>query len=301
MSLHVAVASHSLGSGFSGHMYSQLRKHLRPGQSIVECGIVMRDDRAFQRDRLRRLLAGAPRPAALIGVCIRPEAELVAEFRDAGIPVVLIDEAVEGASTVACDNAAGGYLGAKHLLDSGRSSIGVITGQLAVNGGYNAVQRIRGMEKALAERGLTFAREEIVQVIDYSRREGAAALSELLARRSRLDAVFCAAGDVCATGVLACARERKLAVPEALAVLGFDDNPLAAISNPPLSTVRQPLAEISGAAWRLATEEADEILARPQQILLEPVLVERASTRVAAAHPESLRGRTQVPRAGVAG
>lgn len=69
-------------------MYAQLRKHLRPGQEIVECGIAMRDDREFLRTRLRRLLSGEPRPAALIGVCIRPEPELVAEFRGAGVPVI---------------------------------------------------------------------------------------------------------------------------------------------------------------------------------------------------------------------
>ncbi|HYD43170.1 MAG TPA: substrate-binding domain-containing protein [Anaeromyxobacter sp.] len=278
MDVRVAVASHSLGSGFAGLMYSHIRKQLRPGCSIAECGVVMRKDREFLRSRLLRLLEAAPRPIALVGICLRPDPETLADYRAAGVPVVLIDEEAEGASTVASDNFAGGYLAAEHLLDKGRRSPALVIGELGTNGSYNAVERLRGFEKALADRGLPFSRDDVVEVVDYSRKDGVTALTELVRRRSRIDAVFCAAGDVCATGVLAEARERRMEVPSELAVLGYDDNPLASISHPPLSTLRQPLEEIAAQAWRLATESTAEILVRPKRVLLKPALVQRGST-----------------------
>ncbi len=278
MAVTVAVASHSLGSGFSGTMYAEVRKQVRPGQAIHECAIVMRDDPAFVRTRLLKLLEAEPRPIALIGICLRPDPETVAAFREAGVPVVLVDEAAEGASTVATDNRAGGRIAAEHLLGAGRQALAVVAGKLDVNGGYNAVQRVKGVQEVLERRGLRFAREESVEVVDYSRREGEAALAALLRPGRAVDAVFCADGDICATGILASARERRLRVPDQLAVLGFDDNPLASLSNPPLSTIRQPLGEISAAAWRLATERTQEILARPERALLEPELVQRKTS-----------------------
>jgi len=278
MDVRVAVASHSLGSGFAGLMYSHIRKQLRPGHSIAECGVVMRKDREFLRSRLLRLLEAAPRPIALVGICLQPDPETLADYRAAGVPVVLIDEEAEGASTVASDNFAGGYLAAQHLLDQGRRSLSLVIGELGTNGSYNAVQRLKGFEKALTDNGLPFSRDDVVEVVDYSRKDGVTALTELVRRKRRIDAVFCAAGDVCATGVLAEARERRLEVPGELAVLGYDDNPLASISHPPLSTLRQPLEEIAAQAWRLATESTAEILARPKRVLLKPALVQRGST-----------------------
>lgn len=278
MDVTIAVASHSLGSGFAGAMYSRLRKHVRPGQRVAECGIVMRKDREFLRSRLLRLLEGAPKPIALVGICLQPDPETLADYRAAGVPVVLIDEQAEGASTVASDNHAGGVLAAEHLLAKGRRSIGLVVGELQTNGSYNAVQRLQGFEKVLAERGLPFSRDDLVEVVDYSRKDGVAAMAELVRRKRRLDALFCAAGDVCATGVLAHARELRIDVPGELAVLGYDDNPLASMSHPPLSTLQQPLEEIAGQAWRLATERTAEILVKPERVLLKPALVQRGST-----------------------
>lgn len=275
MEVRIAVASHSLGSGFTGAMYSLIRKHLRPGYSMVECGIVLRDDPEHMRGRLLKLLQSGPTPAALIGICIRPDAQTIADYRAAGAPVVLIDEQAEGVSTVASDNHAGGYLAGAFLAGRGRRSIAVVSGLMKVNGGYNAVQRMAGFTKALGERGLTFSTEHLVEVIEYSRKEGEAALPELLKKSKKPDAIFCAAGDFCASGVLAAARERRLKVPGELAVVGYDDSPLAAISHPPLTTIRQPMDKIAAEAWRLATEARARILQKPERALFVPELVER--------------------------
>jgi DNA-binding LacI/PurR family transcriptional regulator len=274
----IAVAAWNLGSGFTGLMFAKLKKLARPGQTIVECATAgMPKEHEFVRARLLGLLEANPRPVALIGICIGVAAPTLEAFRSAGVPVVLIDEESEGATTVTSDNVAGGRMAIEHLLANGRSAVAVVAGQLEANGGYSSRLRVEGARRALAARGKALPPERLVEVVTYSTRDGQNAMAQLLEHGREVDAVFCAAGDGCAVGLLSAARERKLKIPGQVAVLGYDDLPLGAISDPPLSTVRQPLDEIAAEAWRLATEETREILARPKRVLFEPRLVRRGS------------------------
>jgi DNA-binding LacI/PurR family transcriptional regulator len=211
----------------------------------------------------------------LIAICFRPDDETIAAFRAKGVPIVLIDEEAEGVSTVAYDSFAGGYLAGQHLASTGRRSIAVISGRMHVNGGYNAVQRVKGFAKAMAEAKLPFRLEDVIEVRDYTHREGVAALAQLGVEKRKIDAVFSAAGDATATGVLAGARDQRIAVPGALAVLGYDDSPMASISDPPLTTVRQSIEPLAQEALRLATTPG--LAVRPTKRLLAPTLVKRAS------------------------
>ena len=76
-----------------------------------------------EKDRLEKIL-DKNAPAALIGICIKPDAATVKKYLDAGAPVILIDEEMEGASTVTTDNFTGGFLAGEHLAKSGRKKIG---------------------------------------------------------------------------------------------------------------------------------------------------------------------------------
>lgn len=277
MDVRIAVASPNLGAGFAAQLYSLVRKLLRPGQELAECAIPVKADPAFVRGRLLQLLGGDPRPIALIGICLRPDAETLADFRAASAPVVLIDEEIEGASTVAFDSFTGGYLAGQHLARTGRRSIAVVSGRVDVNGGYNALHRVNGFAKAMAEHHLPFSMDEVIQVREYSRRDGVNAMSQLVAEARKLDALFSAAGDATATGVIAAAREQRIDVPGQLAVVGYDDSPLASISTPMLTTIRQRPEALAREAFRLATEETAAILARPAKVLLAPTLVVRES------------------------
>lgn len=269
------MAAVNFGATFPGLMSARIRRHLRPDQSVVEC--ITRSTAAVDvaRARLTRLLEGEPKPVAFIGVSVRPDPRSLAAFRAARVPVVLIDEEAEGATTVACDNVLGGYLAGAHLAEQGRRRIAIVVGKLNAEGDMNSALRLEGFEKALAEHGL--APVEVIYSIDYSRKDGVNAMTRLLASRRGVDAVFSAAGDICATGMLAVARERGVRVPEDVAVVGFDDLEVAAASEPPLTTIRQPGDAMADEAFRLATEEPGEILARPRRVILKPELVVRQS------------------------
>ena len=207
----------------------------------MELALIRRHEPEFERERLLTLLQGSVRPVAVVSIAFRPDALSVEAFRSAGIPIVVIDEQVEGTSTVACDSSKGGYLAGQHFLALGRRAPALVCGDASPGGHYNAVLRRRGFEKALAEKGIALPEEHVFEVEEYSRKDGIDAVRKFLGGARMPDAVFCAAGDNVATGILAAARAARLKVPEQLAVMGFDDIPLAAISEPPLTTFRQPM------------------------------------------------------------
>jgi DNA-binding LacI/PurR family transcriptional regulator len=274
METRIAVAAQGFDQDFQGHVYAELRRALQPGQGLLECAIVRWDDVNEARARLLALLAGHPRPAALIGLCLRPDAATLAGFAAASVPVILVDERADGASTVASDNIGGGYLAGQRLVRQGRRAIALVSGPIR---DYNAMQRLRGVARALSEGNVPLPPENILEAPAYSYEDGTTAMGKLLGGGRALDAVICTAGDACAAGLLAAARARGVRVPEALAVVGYDDAPLAATTAPPLTTVSQSVEALAREALRLATEEASAILARPRTVLLEPRLVVRAS------------------------
>jgi len=273
----VAVASINFFAGFTASVFLQLKKQLRPGETIVQCVTDHQHDSALARERLLKLLDRDPKPVALILVALRPGADVITAFRAARAPIVIIDEETEGASTVAADNVACGKLAAEHLLAAGRRSIAVVSGLSNQAGGYSALQRQRGVRQALAEAGLELEAGNVLEVADYSHKDGVSAMNTLLDRQPRVDGVFCAAGDVTATGMLEAAEARRVAIPRELAIVGCDNLPCAAISQPPLTTVEQPLEAMAREARRLAIEEHDSILAKPRRVLLPPTVVRRHS------------------------
>jgi DNA-binding LacI/PurR family transcriptional regulator len=277
METRIAVASETFGAKYQGLVYAQLRKLVQPGQTLVECAVPHIGDREAARARLLRLLDEAPRPAVLLSLCLWTDPEVVAAYRAARVPIVLVDVEAEGASAVASDNFRGGYLAGQHLVRAGRRSPAIVVGGVRARQDYNAQTRLRGFEKALAEGGLALPEERITDAPGYARKDGLEALVRLLQADRKIDAIFCAAGDACATGLLAGARERQVKVPEQIAIVGYDDSPLASISDPPLSTIRQGIDEIAREAFRLATDERAGLVDQPVRRLIEPKLVVRAS------------------------
>jgi DNA-binding LacI/PurR family transcriptional regulator len=279
MGVRIAVAAVSFTWNFTRSMMTELTKAAGPEHELIEVGLVRREDDTFLHDRFSKIIEIAPRVDAIISLTFAPSPAEVKPFRDAGIPVITVDEEVEGASAVACDNVKAGYLVGRHLIEKGRKVFGLLAGPSTTPPvHYNAVRRRQGFERALAEAGLRLSPDRVHSCIEYSRKDGVNALTSFLKSGRTVDGIFCAAGDTAAGGILATAREHKLAVPGDLAVVGFDDLPIAAISDPPLTTIRQPIARMAQEALRLATERRAEILVKPETVLLEPVLVKRGST-----------------------
>jgi DNA-binding LacI/PurR family transcriptional regulator len=192
----------------------------------------------------------------------------------ARLPTVLLGRrsADEHVSYVDADNVGGARSAVAHLLESGRRTIATITGPLDM---YVAQCRLRGYRDALAQAGLE-ARPSWVVEGDFTEESGRRAMARLIERHPEIDGVL-AASDTTAAGALEALRAAGRRVPEDVAVIGFDDFPLAERTQPRLTTVRQPLEEIGRAMVRLLLEELEESSVAWRHVILRTELVLRDS------------------------
>jgi LacI family transcriptional regulator len=165
------------------------------------------------------------------------------------MPVVLLDNYLPGTPVAAVvnDNRGGAYSGTRHLAELGHTRIGFVGAAVDYPFGRETHD---GYRRALADAGLPAdpALEVIVPIDAERAREGAGRLLSLADPPSAIFAVT----DMLALGVTAAARERGLVIPADLSVVGMDDIDQAAVTNPPLTTVRIAKEEMGRrAAWML--------------------------------------------------
>ena len=190
-----------------------------------------------------------------------------------GFPVVL-QGSLPGVSvtSVDVDNVAGARDATEHLIGLGHRRIACITNAPLV---YTAArERLDGYEAAMEAAGLAIDPELIAEG-DFDAASGHRAMAALLAK-STIDAAF-VASDVVALGAFGALREAGYRVPDDVSIVGFDDIPLAAFFDPPLTTVRLPAFELGQAAGRALLERIAERTIS-HRTLLPIELIERAST-----------------------
>ncbi|MEV5737363.1 LacI family DNA-binding transcriptional regulator [Streptomyces sp. NPDC014684] len=200
-----------------------------------------------------------------------PLPDMLAEAR---MPTVLMGRRSgdERVSYVDADNAGGARSAVAHLLGTGRRTIATITGPLDM---YVAQCRLRGYREALSLGGLD-ARPSWIEEGDFTEEGGCRAMARLLERHPETDGVL-AASDTTAEGALAALRAAGRRVPQDVAVVGFDDFPLAERTAPRLTTVRQPLGEIGRTMVRLLLQEIEEPSVAWRHVILRTELVLRDS------------------------
>jgi LacI family transcriptional regulator len=193
----------------------------------------------------------------------------------AHIPLIVVDPPTEPGSdirSVGTTNWQGGLTATRHLAELGHRRIGAIGGPDRV---WSANARLDGYRTALMRSGLPVD-EHLVVRGEFSVPEGKYLTHRLLDRPGPPTAIV-AGNDNQAFGVLQALSERGLRVPGDVSVVGFDDA-VAAWTTPPLTTIRQPLAAMTAAAFRMLRMDADGVTAQPQHVELATTLVVRDST-----------------------
>lgn len=211
----------------------------------------------------------------LVSVVGVPDAAARADLDRAGVPLVVVDPRTRvdgGVLAVGATNFRGGLDATAHLVSLGHRRIATITGPQEQD---NAVARLAGYRTALIQAGLPVD-DELIRTGDYGVDGGFRAAGLLLRLDDPPTAVFASSDDT-ALGVLRAAREHGVRVPRDLSVVGFDDLPVAPWLDPPLTTVRQPLAELGDAAVTLV-HRAREGARGPAHLELATRLVVREST-----------------------
>jgi LacI family transcriptional regulator len=200
----------------------------------------------------------------------------VGQLRGAGIPLVVIDPVNTPPAdipSVGATNWAGGFAATEHLLSLGHRRIAAITGPADY---LCSLARLDGYRSGLERAGVAFD-PALVRYGDFRHEGGFGCASELLSLPDRPTAIF-AGSDQQAFGVYEAARQQGLRIPEDLSVVGFDDLPVARWASPPMTTVRQPLAEMGNAAARMLGELIEGLPLRSTRMELTTELIVREST-----------------------
>jgi DNA-binding LacI/PurR family transcriptional regulator len=221
--------------------------------------------------RILRFIKGGYVDGALLA-STHGDDPIFSELERSHIPAVVCGKPLGHENTiayVAADDRGGAAQMVRYLLDKGYARIAMITGPQNTSGGRD---RLAGYEETLGSR---VRRRLIMQAESYSVQAGHDAMKALLSRSRDIDAVF-VASDLLAIGAMDAIHQAGLSVPNDIAVSGFDDSRVAPNTDPPLTTVHQPLEQVAREMVQLLLRLYSG--AETSSVLLPTYVVERAST-----------------------
>lgn len=191
-------------------------------------------------------------------------------------PVVAVDPHTGPSSlpTVASDNLRGARTATEYLIGLGHRRIGFLAGRPDLE---SARLREQGYRQALADAGIPVD-PDLIRVGGYQRETAAEPARELLRRADPPTAIF-AANDLTAIETMEVAASLGLSVPDDLSVIGFDNVPESALTDPGLTTIEQPIQEMGAEAVRLLVGLIEQTWSGPLQLTLPTALVVRQSCR----------------------
>jgi len=249
--------------------YTELARGIEDRLAVDDHTLILcsSDDDPRREARFLRLLA----EQGVRGVLVTPMSttkDRLADLRRLGIPSVLMDTTSHDHAAVGVDHVSGGRQAIAHLLDQGHRRILFLAGPEELQ---QTRHRLQGAVDAVRAAGLDVA--DVLHVINLptvSANDGQDGLVDALESGWEPTAVFCM-NDIVALGAMRELRLRGLSVPADMAVVGYDDNYLAAELMTPLTSVRQPMRQLGWAA-------ADLLLTDTTHALFEPELIIRASS-----------------------
>jgi LacI family transcriptional regulator len=225
----------------------------------------------YERRQIRQIMYSGLVDGVIISSMLLNDS-LVQALLEGELPFMLVGRHPTDtrASYVDADNIGGAREAVTHLLRLGRTRVATITGPQNMIAGTD---RLAGYTAALRDRGL-LSDPNLIAEGDFTEAGGHRAMQQLLARRP--DAVF-AASDMMALGAIRAIREAGLRVPEDVAVVGYDDLPFAAHSDPPLTTIRQPIQRTGATAVETLLDLINHPNGAAHRVVLPTELVVRTS------------------------
>ncbi|GAB3589458.1 LacI family DNA-binding transcriptional regulator [Angustibacter peucedani] len=196
-----------------------------------------------------------------------------------GLPIVLVNGYADDveAPYVSCDDIASSELAVAHLLALGHTRIGLAVGPERF---VPAIRKIAGFRQAMASVRAGVDVEDLIERSLFSVEGGQAAAQRLLERGCT---AIVSGSDLMALGAIRAARAMGLSVPDDVSVVGYDDSPLVAFTDPPLTTLRQSVQSMGEAAVRALIDEISGQPAPRAEYVFRPELVVRGSTGAAPA------------------
>lgn len=239
-------------------------------------------------EELGRLTSGAQAMASRLvdGLLVAPtvgSSALIQALQHEGHTLVLLDRrppGLTGYHSVVIDNEAGAFAATRHLIAAGHTRIGLLAGNINLDTGR---QRLNGYRRALRAGGLP-VRPEYIRTAETNaalvgRQVGYAGSLELLDMPAGPTAMLCTSGTI-AVGAFSALQERRVRIPDEVALVTFGDPEWAVLVQPPLTVVTQPTFELGQQAARILLDQLSGKVSEavPMQIILEPQLRVRGSS-----------------------
>lgn len=244
---------------------------LKQGYNIILCDT---DEKPEREQVYLRLLMGR-RVDGLIVAPSSGNADLLQLAIESGYPTVLLDRSIPGldADVVLSDNEGGAFDAVSYLIGIGHRRIGIIAGRLEVSTGAD---RMAGYVRAIKAHGIPVD-ESLIEVAQFKREIAYEKTREMLARSEPPTALF-VCNNAMTAGAMAAIKAAGKKVPKDISVVGFDDSEWAALMDPPLTVVAQPIVELgTRAAQLLMRRISGGRVKTPRAIVLKPELIVRGS------------------------
>jgi DNA-binding LacI/PurR family transcriptional regulator len=236
--------------------------------------VLLTPQSAHDEERLGRYLVSGHLDGAML-VSLHGADPLPAFLAERGIPIVVGGRPSLGLAVdiVDVDNVQGALQAVRHLIGLGRRRIVTVTGPLDM---APAQDRLTGYRNALAEAGIS--RDPSLELAgDFEHGAAREAVERFMAAGGKFDALF-AASDTMALGAMSAIRRVGLRIPQDIAVVGYDDSALALSSDPPLSSVRQPIEEMGREMARALLTQLGASRQVARSVVLATELVVRGSS-----------------------
>jgi LacI family transcriptional regulator len=227
----------------------------------------------------RQVLAGLralnPQGLILAPASTRDCSHILELVRD-GVPVVLIDRLVRNVAcdTVTVDNEPGAWAAIEHLVENGHRRIGFLGDRTPI---FTTEERLGGYRKALAAHGIPYDRRLVVTA--RSTVQDAIEATVALFRRRLRPTALLTVDSMMTQGALLGLRSLGLSIPGDVSLIGFDDFDLATFTDPPITVVAQPTAEIGRLAAQLLLERLERSEIKPRSVRFPTKLILRGSVR----------------------
>ncbi|MEZ0396344.1 MAG: LacI family DNA-binding transcriptional regulator [Anaerolineales bacterium] len=223
-----------------------------------------------ERRTIRQILYGGLLDGVIVSSMLIDD-PIVLALHESHKPFVLVGRhPTLDVNYVDVDNIYGAREATRHLLRLGRQRVATITGPLNMIAGRD---RYQGYCEALESFGQSLQQALVVEG-DFSELSGYLGMKKLLPHRP--DAVFVAT-DTMAMGALRALREANVRIPDDIALVGYDDMPMASQFNPPLTTVRQPIVKLGASAMQMLLDVMQRSETHTRHLILPTELVVRAS------------------------
>jgi DNA-binding LacI/PurR family transcriptional regulator len=207
-----------------------------------------------------------------------PNIDHFKKFERAGIPVVYFNRVCKDThvSKVIVDDYEGAFRGVVHLIENGCKRIAHIAGPPNLQMSQN---RLKGYLDALAQHGIE-KEDSLIVSYDLNPRQATECAKKLFDLSAPPDGLF-AVNDPAAIAAMLVAKERGIKIPEALAVVGFSNEPTSALIEPGLTTLAQPMADIGRTAIKMLFDQIDledDEAVEPETKILKTTLIVRGSS-----------------------